>query len=221
MIIKSFRRSVLMATAAGALLLGMQAESTFARERPGAAARGGPAAGALQRRPTPQNRTVTRTTETRRIDNGYVRNSTITNGQGQTATQERTVVNDREAGTRSVDVTRTGFDGQTRSMSLDLQRTEDGHTASRTLTNAAGETATRNTSVSNDRDAGVRTRESGFTTFDGRSGSSSTTTTRTDTGFTRESSATLPNGQTIERSVTKDCDREAGKCTTTVVNDRN
>lgn len=218
MSMKPIRCSALAATAAFALLFTIQTDSTLARERPGAAARGGPAAGALQRRPAPQNRNLTRTTETRRIDNGYVRNSTITNGQGQTATQERTVVNDRDAGTRSVDVTRTGFDGQTRSMSLDVQRTDDGHTASRTLTNAAGQTATRNTSVSNDREAGIRTRESGFTTFDGRSGSSSTTTTRTDTGFTRETNATLPNGQTIERSVTKECD--AGKCNTTVINGR-
>jgi hypothetical protein len=221
MSMKPIRCSMMTATAAFALLLSIQTDSALARERPGAAARGGAAAGALQRRQPPQNRTLTRTSETRRIDNGYVRNSTITNGQGQTATQERTVINDREAGTRSVDVTRTGFDGKTRSMSLDMQRTEDGHTTSRTLTNAEGETATRNTSVSNDREAGVRTRESGFTTFDGRSGSSSTTTTRTDTGFARETSATLPNGQTIERSVTKDCDRDAGKCTTTVVHDRN
>lgn len=221
MSMKLIRCNTLMAAGAFALLLGIQSDSTLARERPGAAARGGPTAGALQRRPMPQNRSLTRTTETRRIENGHVRNSTITNGQGQTATHERTVVNDRDAGTRSVDVTRTGFDGKTRSMSLDIQRTEDGRTASRTLTNAEGETATRNTSVSNDREAGVRTRESEFTTFDGRSGSSSTTTTRTDTGFTRETNATLPNGQTIERSVTKDCDRAAGKCTTTVVNDRN
>jgi hypothetical protein len=133
MFMKPIRSNALTATAAIALLLSIQTESSLARERPGAATRGGPSAGALQRRPTPQNRTVT-----------------------------RTVVNDRDAGTRSVDVTRTGVDGKTRSMSLDVQRTEDGHTASRTLTNAQGETATRNTSVSNDREAGVRTRESEF-----------------------------------------------------------
>lgn len=185
------RFTTLTAATAFALLLSVQSDSAAARERPGAAARGGAAAGALQRRPTPRNATVT-----------------------------RTVVNDREAGTRSVDVSRTGFDGKTRSSSLDLQRTETGHTASRTLTNAEGQTATRNTTVSNDREAGVRTRESEFTTFDGRSGSSSTTTTRTDNGFTRETRATLPNGATVERSVTKECDRPAGKCTTTVVNGR-
>jgi hypothetical protein len=69
-----------------------------------------------------------------------------------------------------------------------------------------------------DKDAGTRTRESDLTTFDGRSASSTTVTTRTDTGFTRETSGTGPNGQTFERSVTKDCDRAAGKCTATVTN---
>lgn len=214
------RFTALTAATAFALLLSIQTDSVEARERPGAAARGGAATGAMQRRQPPRSGTLTRTTETRRTDTGYVRNTTVTNGQGDTASRERTVVNDREAGTHSVDVTRTGFDGKTRSTSLDVQRTEDGHTASRTLTNAEGQTATRNTTVSNDREAGVRTRESEFTTFDGRSGSSSTTTTRTDNGFTRETSATLPNGQTVERSVTKECDRSAGKCTTTVVNGR-
>lgn len=213
------RRSSVAAAVAGALfaLLAAQSPALEARERGAAQQR--PARAAAQR-PQPARPPVSRTTETQRTDNGYVRNTTLTRPDGATATQQRSVVNDREAGTRSVDVSRTGFDGKTRTMSQDTQRTDNGWTSSRTLTNAAGETATRNTSVAIDKEAGTRTRESDLTTFDGRSASSTTVTTRTDDGFTRQTTGTGPNGQTFERSVTKDCDKAAGKCTTTVNNDR-
>jgi len=214
----SSTRTPVAAAVAGALLalLATQAPILEARERGGAAQR---PARPMAQRPQPVRPPVTRTTETQRTDTGFVRNTTLTRPDGATATQQRTVVNDRENGLRSVDVTRTGFDGKTRSMSQDTQRTESGWTSSRTLTNAAGETATRNTSVSIDKDAGSRTRESEWTTFDGRNASSTTVTTRTENGFTRETSGTGPNGQSFERSVTKECDRAAGKCTTTVAND--
>ena len=205
-----------IATSALLLLAAAQAPDAEARERAGAQR----TQRAMPQRPQPrpQARPVSRTTETQRTDNGYVRNTTLTRPDGATATSQRTVVNDREAGTHSVDVTRTGFDGKTRTMSHDVQRTEDGWTASRTLTNAQGETATRNTSVSIDREAGVRTRESELTTFDGRTASSTTVTTRTEDGFKRETSGTLPNGKEFERTVVKECDRDARKCTTTVTN---
>jgi hypothetical protein len=212
-------RRPVAAAAAGALLalLAAHAPMLEARERGGAAQR---PARPMAQRPLPARPPVTRTTETQRTDNGYVRNTTLTRPDGATATQQRTVVNDREAGTRSIDVSRTGFDGRTRTMSQDIQRTENGWTSSRTLTNADGQTATRNTSVSIDREARTVTRESELTTFDGRSASSTSVTTRTENGFTREISGTGPNGQTFERTVTKECDKAAGKCTTTVTNDR-
>lgn len=215
----SSNRKPVAAAVAGALLalLAAQAPAVEARERGAAAQR--PARPVAQR-PQPVRPPVTRTTETQRTDTGYVRNTTLTRPDGATATQTRTVVNDRENGLRSIDVSRTGFDGKTRSMSQDTQRTENGWTSSRTLTNAAGETASRNTAVTVDKDAGTRTRESEWTTFDGRNASSTTVTTRTENGFTRETTGTGPNGQSFERSVTKECDRAAGKCTTTVTNDR-
>lgn len=212
-------RRPMAAAAAGALLalLAAQAPLLEARERGAAAQR---PARAMASRPQPARPPVSRTTETQRTENGYVRNTTLTRPDGATASRQRTVVNDREAGTRSIDVTHTGFDGRTRTMSQDVQRTENGWISSRTRTNAEGQTATRNTSVAIDREAGTRTRESDFTTFDGRSGSSTTVTTRTENGFTRETSGTGPDGQSFERTVTKECDRSAGKCTTTVTNDR-
>ncbi len=205
------------AAAAGAVLalLAAQAPLLEARERGPAAQR---PARPMAQRPLPVRPPVTRTTETQRTDTGYVRNTTWTRPDGATATMQRTVVNDREAGTRSVDVTQTGFDGRTRTMSQDIQRTDDGWTSSRTRTNADGQTATRNSSVAIDKEAGTVTRTSEFTTFDGRSANSTTVTTRTENGFTRATSGTGPNGQSFERTVTKECDRAAGKCTTTVTN---
>jgi hypothetical protein len=106
------------------------------------------------------------------------------------------------------------------SRTTETQRTDTGYVRNTTLTRPDGATASRHTSVTVDKDAGTRTRTSEWTTFDGRNASSTTVTTRTDNGFTRETTGTGPNGQSFERSVTKACDRAAGKCTTTVTNDR-
>ncbi|MEZ5459765.1 MAG: hypothetical protein R3E65_10815 [Steroidobacteraceae bacterium] len=102
----------------------------------------------------------------------------------------------------------------------ETQRTDNGFVRNTTLTRPDGATATRNTTVTVDKEAGTRTRASEMTTFDGRNANSTTVTTRTENGFTRETSGTRPNGETFERSVTRECDRAAGKCTTTVDNGR-
>lgn len=120
-----------LAIASGALvaLLVMHAPALEARER-----------GAAPQRPA-------RVTETQRIDGGYVRSTTLTRPDGATASRQRVVVRDREAGTRSVDVTQTGFDGRTRTMSQVMQRTDDGWTSSRTWTNANGQSFERAATV--------------------------------------------------------------------------
>ena len=61
-----------------------------------------------------------------RTDTGMTRTTTVTNGQGETRTSTTTVTRDRDAGTHSVEVERTGFDGRTSSVSRETQRTEDG-----------------------------------------------------------------------------------------------
>ena len=91
-------------------------------------------------------------------------------------------------------------------------RTDDGFTRSTTVTNAQGETATRDLTVARDKEAGTVTREANYTTFDGREGSMSDVIQRTEDGYTRDTSRTLPNGTTHTRDVDVSCDKDAAKC---------
>lgn len=100
-------------------------------------------------------------------------------------------------------------------------RTDNGFTVHTTATNPQGETATRDMTVARDPEAGTRTRTSSFTNFQGQSGSSQSVTTRTDTGSVTATTATRPNGETVERTVTRTCDKAAKSCTKTVDNHGN
>ena len=80
------------------------------------------------------------------------------------------------------------------------------------MTRTDGTTATRNATVTNDREAGTTTRSADYTTFDGHEGSMSDVIQRTDDGFSRETTRTLPNGETHTRSVDASCDEDAGNC---------
>ncbi len=82
------------------------------------------------------------------------------------------------------------------------------------LTNAQGQTATRQVEVSNDPTAGTHTRTMSGTTFDGKPVSGQSVTTRTDDGYTRQGSFTGPNGQTSTRDV--DVSRDGNTVTKTV-----
>jgi len=154
----------------------------------------------------------TRTTERQRTENGHTRTDTVTRADGATATRSAVVSNDKEAGTRTRNVDYTGFDGKQRSVDSVGTKTEDGFTRSTTATNAQGETATRDLTVSRDKETGTTTREASYTTFDGRTGSMSDVIQRTDDGYTRNTSRTLPNGETHTRSVDVSCDKDAHNC---------
>ncbi len=78
-----------------------------------------------------------------RTANGHTRQDAWTNGKGQTATRDATVVRDKDAGTVSRDVVRTGPNGKTRTVSDDVQRTNDGYARETVRTNANGGTTTR------------------------------------------------------------------------------
>jgi hypothetical protein len=84
-----------------------------------------------------QNGQWSRSTSTQRTPTGRMTNSTVTRGDGKTATRDTVVVNDRAAGTRSVDSTATGFNGRSTTYSSDAQRTATGYTqdVTRTLPN--------------------------------------------------------------------------------------
>jgi hypothetical protein len=155
----------------------------------------------------------TRTTERQRTENGHTRTDTWTGANGQTATREAVVTNDKDAGTRTRDVDYTGPNGKTASVDSVRTKTEDGFTRSTTATNAQGETATRDLTVSRDKESGTITRSADYTTFNGGEGSKSDVIQRTDDGYTRDTTRNLPNGQTHTRNVDVSCDKAEGKCT--------
>ena len=160
-----------------------------------------------------------RHTETQRTENGYTRNSTWTGENGRTATRDANVVNDREAGTRTREVTRTGPDGKTRTVNDVTTRTDDGHVRSTTYTDAEGRTATRDAVVKRDAESGTSTRDVNYVGRDGKERTVNEVTQRTENGHTRDSTFTNAQGETATRSVTVDCDKAAGNCTRDVVVD--
>jgi hypothetical protein len=154
----------------------------------------------------------TRTTERQRTENGHTRSDTWTRADGKSATRDAVVTRDREAGTRTREADYTGPNGQSASVDSVRTKTEDGFSRSTTITNPQGETATRDLTVSRDKDAGMISRESEYTTFDGREGSKSDVIQRTEDGFSRDTTRTLPNGESHTRSVDVSCEKDVGKC---------
>jgi hypothetical protein len=153
----------------------------------------------------------TRTTGRQRTENGHTRTDTVSRADGATATRAAVVTNDKDAGTRARNVDYTGFDGQTRSVDRITTRTDGGYSRSTTVTNANGETATRDMTVSRDKESDTVTRSANSTTFDGREGSMTDVIQRTDDGFSRDTTRNLPNGESHTRAVDVSCDGE-GKC---------
>lgn len=160
-----------------------------------------------------QRRDGSRHTETQRTENGHTRSSTWIGEDGRKATRDANVVNDREAGTRARDVTHTGPEGKTRTVNDVTTRTDDGHMRSTKYTDAEGRTATRDAVVTRDAESRTRTRDVTHTGRDGEQTQVNDVTQRTDTGYTRETTVTKPDGATGTRSVTVDCDKAAGNCT--------
>lgn len=166
-----------------------------------------------------QRRDGSRHTETQRTENGHTRNSTWTGEDGRKATRDANVVNDREAGTRTRDVTHRGPEGKTRTVNDVTTRTDDGHTRNTTYTDAEGRTATRDAVVTRDAENRARTRDVTYTGRDGEQTQVNDVTQRTDSGYTRETTVTKPDGATGTRSVTVDCAKAAGNCTKDVAVD--
>lgn len=99
-----------------------------------------------------------------------------------------------------------------------VQQTDTGNGFIRntTTTNTAGETATRNTTVVNDKENGTRTRTVTGTTFKGETYSGESVTHRTDTGYTREAVHVGTDGKVVNRSVNAEVDKSAGTMTKTI-----
>ena len=96
------------------------------------------------------------------------------------------------------------------------QRTDMGHNRNTIVTRDDGKSATRSTTVVNDRAAGTRSVDSTATGFNGRSTTYSSDAQRTATGYTRDVTRTLPNGQVNQHGVDVACDKAAQSCTKTV-----
>jgi hypothetical protein len=100
------------------------------------------------------------------------------------------------------------------------QRTDNGRSTSTIATRDDGKTATRNTTVANDRVAGTRSVQSTATGFDGGTTMYSSQAQRTEDGYTRDVTRTLPSGQVNERNIDVSCDAAVQTCTKTVVGSR-
>lgn len=151
---------------------------------------------------TPPRGDFTRHTERQRTENGRKRSDTWTNANGRQVSRDATVVNDRDAGTRTRDVLWTGPNGQTATRQDVTTKTENGYTRDSTFTNPQGKTTTREAEVVRDREAGTRTRDVTTTLPDGRTRTLNDVTQRTENGYTRDTTITNPNGGTVQRDVT-------------------
>jgi uncharacterized protein YdeI (BOF family) len=98
----------------------------------------------------PKGNQATVDTVTQKTDDGFTRNTVVTKPDGSTANRDLTVVNDKEAGTRSVSIDRTGFEGRTSSYDSVAQKTDDGYTRNVTQVLPNGQTRTRSADVSCD-----------------------------------------------------------------------
>jgi hypothetical protein len=128
-----------------------------------------------------------------------------------------TVVTDAQAGDGSRQKNRSGHSAAgNRTHVSTVQRTGSGHTRNSTVTRDDGKTASRNTTVVNDRAAGTRSVDSTTTGFNGRTTTYASDAQRTNDGYTRDVTRTLPDGQVNQRSIDVSCNPALRSCTKTV-----
>jgi hypothetical protein len=107
----------------------------------------------------PDGRQATREDVTQRTADGFARASAVTLPDGRVVRRDADVVRDGEAGTRSREVTTTGPEGRTRSVSDVTQRTDDGYTRNTAVSNPSGSTVTRDVAAAYDTESGTWRRE--------------------------------------------------------------
>ena len=107
--------------------------------------------------------------------------------------------------------------GSSWSRSSTVQRTPGGHTRQDQWQSQDGRTATRNTTVVNDRAAGSRSVDSTTTGFDGRTSTHSSDAQRINDGHVRDVARTSPDGEVSQRSIDVSCNPGQQSCTRTVV----
>ena len=157
-----------------------------------------------------------RSSTVQRTPSGHTRQDQWQNQDGKSASRHVDVSNDAASGTRNRNAVWTGPEGKKTMVDTVTQRTESGYTRDTTATRDDGTTATRNTTVVNDRAAGTRAVDSTATGFNGRTTTYSSDAQRTDDGYVRDVTRTLPEGQVNQRSIDVSCDPAAQSCTRTV-----
>ena len=88
--------------------------------------------------------------------------------------------------------------------------TDNGFTRNTVTTRPNGDTATRNVTLTRDKEAGIRTREVSGTHFNGVSYSGQSVTQKTEDGYTRDSTYTNTQGKTVSRHVDAVVNKEEG-----------
>jgi hypothetical protein len=101
---------------------------------------------------------VTHQTKRTPTENGFIRNTTLTNAEGKTASRNATVVIDKEAGTRTRTMTGTNFKGEVISGQSLAHKTENGFTNEGQFTGADGKVTTRSVNAVVDKTAGTVTK---------------------------------------------------------------
>jgi hypothetical protein len=90
--------------------------------------------------------------QTQRTPTGKERSTVWAGPEGKSATRQEVITNDREAGTRTGEVTATGPNGQPRTTTDITTRADDGYTRETVTTNPNGSTMSRSVTGSYDAD---------------------------------------------------------------------
>ncbi|MEN7342591.1 MAG: hypothetical protein AAAFM81_06580 [Pseudomonadota bacterium] len=155
----------------------------------------------------PNGRTATRDSVTTRTENGYQRSAVATGPNGQTVTTEANGSYDPESGWQR-NRTRTGPNGNTATDNATITRDgENGVSRTRVTTSPDGRTRTRTDNAQVDRDAGTYSRDSSITRPNGDTVTADIDVARTESGRIRTATRTDANGNT--ETVTKEIERES------------
>jgi hypothetical protein len=157
-----------------------------------------------------------RSSTVQRTPNGHTRQDRWQNQDGKSASRQVDVTSDAATGARNRNAVWTGPQGRNTTVDTVTQGTGSGYTRDSTATRDDGSTATRSTTVVNDRAAGTRAVDSTATGFNGGTTTYSSDSLRTDDGYVRDVTRTLPDGQVNQRSVDVSCNPAAQSCTRTV-----
>ncbi|GAB2189639.1 hypothetical protein MAH1_12470 [Sessilibacter sp. MAH1] len=128
---------------------------------------------------TTVNGTFNRNIQRQTNENGFTksRSATLPNGQSKSRVKEVSVDQDTQTATKTVNGTR--LNGESYSKTSQATRTENGYATSSSRTGIQGNTVSKNTNASYDKDSGTVTKNKEFIDAQGQSHTSTTTRTVT------------------------------------------